>query len=37
MEIDKKTLVDSAKNELASLAMLAAEKILSQKQDLNNL
>ena len=31
MEIDKKTLVESAKKELASLAMLAAEKIIQDK------
>jgi len=31
MEIDKKNLVESAKNELASLAILAAEKIMAQK------
>ena len=37
MEIDKKALVESAKNELASLVTLAAEKLLSDKQDLNNL
>lgn len=37
MEIDKKTLVDGAKNELISLAILATEKLISSKQDLNNL
>ena len=37
MEIDRKALVESAKGELANLAMLAAEKIISSKQDLNNL
>ena len=37
MEIDKKTLVDGAKNELATLAILAAEKLIKSKQDLNNL
>ncbi len=31
MEIDKKALVESAKSELASLAMLAAEKIMAEK------
>ncbi len=31
MEIDKKTLVESAKNELTSLAMLAAEKIMAER------
>lgn len=31
MEIDRKTLVESAKNELASLAILAAEKIMAEK------
>ena len=37
MEIDKKTLVEGAKNELASLVILAAEKLIKSKQDLNNL
>lgn len=37
MEIDKKSLVESAKNELAHLAILAAEKLIKSKQDLNNL
>ena len=37
MEIDKKALVESAKGELVSLAMLAAQKIIADKQDLNNL
>ncbi len=32
MEIDKKTLVESAKNELASLAMLAARKIMEDSK-----
>ena len=31
MEIDKKTLVESAKNELAMLAILAAKKIMEEK------
>lgn len=31
MEIDKKNLVESAKKELASLALLAAEKIMADK------
>lgn len=31
MEIDKKALVEGAKNELVSLAMLAAEKIMKDK------
>lgn len=31
MEIDKKTLVDGAKNELASLVILATEKIMAEK------
>ena len=31
MEIDKKTLVEGAKSELAMLAMLAAEKIMAEK------
>lgn len=31
MEIDKKTLVEGAKGELVSLAMLAAEKIMKDK------
>lgn len=37
MEIDKKALVESAKSELVSLVMLATEKLISSKQDLNNL
>ncbi|MFA6177454.1 MAG: ATP synthase F0 subunit B [Candidatus Paceibacterota bacterium] len=32
MEIDKKALVESAKSELASLAMLAAKKIMEEKK-----
>jgi len=31
MDIDKKALVESAKNELVSLAMLAAKKIMEEK------
>ena len=31
MEIDKKTLVEGAKNELVSLAILVAEKIMQDK------
>ena len=31
LEIDKKTLVESAKSELAGLAVLAAEKIMAEK------
>ena len=37
MEIDKKALVESAKTELVSLAMLATEKLIKSKQDFNNL
>jgi F-type H+-transporting ATPase subunit b len=37
MEIDKKALVESAKGELVNLAMLAAEKIIKSRQDLDNL
>ena len=37
MEIDKKTLVEEAKKEIVSLAMLATEKLISDKKDLNNL
>ena len=36
MEIDKKALVESAKNEIVSLAMLATEKLIKSKKDLNN-
>ena len=32
MEIDKKVLVESAKNELVTLAMLAAKKIMAEKK-----
>ena len=32
MEIDKKALVESAKNEIVTLAMLAAEKIMENKK-----
>ncbi len=35
MEIDKKALVESAKSELVSLAMLAAEKIMEDKNQKN--
>ncbi len=37
MQIDKKNLVESVKDEVTKLAMLATEKILSSKKDLNNL
>lgn len=37
MEIDKKTLIESAKKEIVTLAMQATEKLISSKQDLNNL
>ncbi len=37
MQIDKQALIESAKGEIVSLATLAAEKILSSKQDLNNI
>ncbi len=39
MEVDKKALVEEAKNEVVSLAMLAVEKILSTKteKELNDL
>jgi F-type H+-transporting ATPase subunit b len=37
MEIDKKALVESAKKEVIDVAMLAVEKIMSGKKDLNNL
>ena len=37
MEIDKKALVESAKKEVIDLAMLATEKLMESKQDLNNL
>jgi len=39
MEIDKKALVESAKSEIVSLAMLATEKLLSTKteKELNDL
>lgn len=37
MEIDKKALVDGAKGEVVTLAILAVEKIISSKQDLNDL
>ena len=37
MEIDKKALVEEAKSEIISLAMLASEKLIKSKQDLNSL
>ena len=37
IEIDKKAIVEGAKNELISLAMLATEKLLSSKKELNDL
>ena len=37
MEIDKKTLIESAKSEITNIAMLATEKLMKSKQDLNNL
>ena len=37
MEIDKKTLIDSAKGEIIDLAMQATEKLMASKTDLNNL
>ena len=37
MEIDKKNLVESVKNEIITLAMQATEKLLASKKDLNNL
>ena len=37
MEIDKKALVEEAKSEIVSLALLAAEKLIKSKQDLGNL
>lgn len=37
MEIDKKALVEGAKSELVSLAMLATEKLIKERDDLNNL
>ena len=35
MEIDKKALVEGAKNEIVSLVMLATEKLLGAKNDKN--
>ncbi len=35
MEVDKKALVESAKNDIIALAMLAAEKILAEKNTQN--
>lgn len=37
LESEKIKVVEEAKKEIAGLAMLAAEKILASKQDLNNL
>ena len=37
MEIDKKALIDGARSEIVTLAMLAVEKVINSKQDLNNL
>ena len=37
MEMDKKTIVESVKNEIVVLAMQATEKLMSSKKDLNNL
>ena len=37
LEADKIALVESAKSEVMSIAMLAAEKIIKSKQDMNNL
>jgi F-type H+-transporting ATPase subunit b len=37
LESDKVKIVEEAKKEIAALATLAAEKILSSKQDINNL
>ena len=37
LEIDKKALIEGAKGEVMSIAILAAEKIIKSKQDLNNL
>ncbi len=37
MELDKKALIESATKEVISLAMLATEKLISSKKDLNNL
>ena len=37
LETEKVKMVEEAKKEIVSLAMLATEKLLSSKQDLNNL
>ena len=37
MQLDKKELVESASKEVISIAMLAAEKILKSKKDINDL
>ena len=37
MELDRKALVEEAKKELVSLAMLATEKLIKERDDLNNL
>ncbi len=37
LEVDKIKMVEEAKKEIVSLTMLATEKLLSSKQDLNNL
>lgn len=37
LETEKTKMVEEAKKEIVSLAMLATEKIMSSKQDLNNL
>ncbi len=37
LEVEKVKTVEEARKEIVNLAMLAAEKILSNKQDLNNL
>ncbi|KKR70617.1 MAG: ATP synthase subunit b [Candidatus Nomurabacteria bacterium GW2011_GWB1_40_7] len=37
LEAEKVKMVGEAKNEIISLAMLATEKLISNKQDLNNL
>lgn len=37
MEIDKKELVESASKDIVGLVTLAAEKVLKEKKDLNNL
>lgn len=37
LEVEKVKMVEEAKKEIITLAMLATEKLLSSKQDLNNL